>query len=111
MVRARPRIRRMSSWSRAATRISSAGPGAFSVLMPVFAIWRSTCSMSEIVPRVRQVEGFVDQRKVGNDVADHRVLQYGPVLPRRIMRMATVNRSLWTALERDRHWATPPFDA
>ena len=35
-----------------------------------------------------QIERFVDQRKIGNDVADDRVLEHRPVLPRRIVRVA-----------------------
>ena len=36
---------------------------------------------SEIVTAVRQIEALVDQRKVGNDVADHSVLEHRPVRP------------------------------
>ena len=49
---------------------------------------------SEVVPAVGQVERLVDQRKVGNDVADHRVLEHRPVLPRRIVRMAAADRAV-----------------
>ena len=41
----------------------------------------------EVVSAVRKVERLVDQRKVRNDVADDRVLEGGPVLPRRVVRM------------------------
>ena len=43
---------------------------------------------SQVVPRVAEVEGLVDQREVGNDVADHRVLEHRPVLPRRVVAVA-----------------------
>ena len=45
----------------------------------------------EVVSRVAEVEGFVDQRKVRHDVADHRVFEHRPVLPRRIVAMAARN--------------------
>ena len=44
------------------------------------------------VAAVGEVERLVDQREVGNDVADHRVLEHRPVLPRRIVRMAAADR-------------------
>src|SRR5262249_38739311 len=65
----------------------------------------------EIVPRVRQVERLVDQRKVRNDIADHRVLEYWPVLPRRIVRMAATDGIVGPALERDQHRSAPTLDA
>ena len=46
----------------------------------------------KVVSAVRQVERFVDQRKVRNDVADHRMLEHRPVLPRRVVRMAAADR-------------------
>jgi len=68
----------------AKTTFSAAGGGVGSVLMPVFAIWRRMCSMSmddllEIVTAVGKVERLVDEREIGNDVADHRELEHRPV--------------------------------
>ena len=50
--------------------------------------------MSEILPRVAEVERLVDEREVGNDVADHRMLDRGPILPGRTMRTASAHAAL-----------------
>ena len=79
----------MSRCSRAVTTSSAAGSGRGSVRMPTRAIWRRIMehgrllSGLEVLPAVRQVERLVDQREVGNDVADHRVLEHRPVLTTR----------------------------
>ncbi len=92
--------------------MSSSGAGGGSVLMPVFAIWRRMCSIGvlEVLSAVGKVERLVDQRKVGNDVADHRVLEHRPVRPRRIVRMAAADRAAGAAFERDQHGSAPAFD-
>ena len=59
---------------------------------------------------VRQIERFVDQRKVGNDIADDRVLEQRPVLPRRIMRVAAADRSVRAGFQRDYDRDAPAFD-
>ena len=75
----------------------SLAPGGASVAMPPRAIcltifhmvvWVRMGMGSQVVPRVAQVERLVDQGKVGNDVADHRVFEHRPVLPRRIVAVA-----------------------
>ena len=45
----------------------------------------------QVVPRVAEVERLVDQREVRNDVADHRMLEHRPVLPRRIVAVAAAD--------------------
>src|SRR5208282_2873384 len=99
---------------RATCTISSAGDGAGSVLIPVFAIWRRMVSMAsarlQVVAAVGKVERLVYKRKVGNDVADHRMLQHRPVLPRRVVRMAATDRTIGAALESDHHGSTPALD-
>src|SRR5208337_4656292 len=107
-------MRRMSCCRRATCTIASAGEGAGSVLIPVFAIWRRMVSMAssrlQVVAAVGKVEGLVDERKIGNDVADHRMLQHRPVLPRRVVRMAATDRTVGAALQADRHRTAPALD-
>jgi len=62
------------------------------------------------MPAVGQVERLVDQRKIGNDVAEHRVLQQRPVLPRRVVRMQPPDPVVAPGLERDEYLAAPAFD-
>ena len=103
----------MSSCNRATTHGLSAGDGAGlgrdAGLRDLFQDVQHGCS--RVVPAVRQVERLVDQRKVGNDVADHRMLEHRPVRPRRIVRMAA-RGSLPSgpALQRDQHRSAPAFD-
>ena len=87
---ARPSTLRISSCSALCARAARRRlDGAGSVTTPIEPILFSVFHMSlQIVPAVGQVERLVDQRKVRNDVADDRVLEHGPVLPRRIVRMA-----------------------
>src|SRR5690606_40967037 len=70
--------------------------------------WRS--STSEVVSRIAEVERLVDQREVGNDVADHRVLDHRPVLPRRVVAVATAYAAAGIELERDEGLAAPALD-
>src|SRR5690349_2090512 len=102
----------MRSCSRATTTSSVAGAGASSVLMPMRTMRRSVWYMArlEVVPAVRQVERFVDQRKVGNDVADDRMLDRGPVAPRRVLRMTAADHAVGCTFERNEHRTAPALD-
>src|SRR3979409_1714817 len=68
------------------------------------------CAWLEVRSGVRQVERLVDQREVGNDVADHGVLERRPVLPRRIVRMAAAYPPVGVSLHGDEYLAAPAFD-
>src|SRR5436189_56514 len=89
---------------------AAVGSGAGSVGTPALMIRQAIFHMSEIVSGVAEVEGLVDQREVGNDVADHRVLDHRPVLPRRIVAMAAADGAGVVELERDEDFAAPAFD-
>ena len=65
---------------------------------------------SSVLSAVGQVEGFVDQGKIGNDIANNRVFEKWPVLPRRIVGMATPNGPIWPSLQSDHHGPTPSLD-
>src|SRR6266480_363303 len=41
----------------------------------------------QIMAAVGEIERLVDERKIRNDVADDGVLEHGPVLPRRVVRV------------------------
>ena len=59
--------------------------GSFASLrLRAFAI--QLCAL-EIHAAVGKIERLVDERKIRNDVADHRMLQHRPVLPGRIVRV------------------------
>src|SRR5208282_829035 len=111
IVRARPSVRRMCCCRRATCTISSAGDGAGSVLIPIFAIWRSMVHMAlarlQVVAAVGKVERFVDQRKIGDDVADDRMLQHRPVLPRRVVRVTATDDAIGSAFQADRNRPAP----
>src|SRR6185369_14784721 len=94
-----------------------------SLRMPVRPIWRRIFHIasrsrardrgSQVVPRIAEVERLVDQREVGNDVADHRMLEHGPVLPGGIVAMAAADAvaiCIAVELERDEDFAAPAFD-
>src|SRR5471030_1094354 len=66
--------------------------------------------MSEVVSAIGKVEGLVDQRKVGNDIAADCALDHRPVLPRRIVRMGAMDTIGFRGLKRDQHFAAPAFD-
>ena len=90
MVSAWPRMSSSSAWMRcglAAARQSTrrrrlGGDAGARDLSEDLATSEDPCA------RVAQVERLVDQRKVRNDVADHRVLEHRPVLPRRVVAVA-----------------------
>ncbi len=85
-----------------ARRLRGAAAGV-SVSMPVRIMRErmSNIAASAVLSAVGQVEGFVDQRKVGHDVAEDRVFEQRPVLPRRIVRMAAADGSLRPGFESD----------
>ena len=62
------------------------------------------------MPLIAEIEGLVDQRKVRDDVADHRMLQHGPVLPGRVVAMATCDAAVGTDVEGNQDLAAPTFD-
>ena len=59
---------------------------------------------------VGEVEGLIDEREIRDDVADDRVLEHRPVLPRGIVRMAAADRAGRARLERDEYRAAPTLD-
>src|SRR5512139_2612294 len=112
MQSARPSTSRMPRSRASRTRRSSSAAGGNSVTRPVRAILYSVFSMarSEVVTAVRQVERLVDQREIRNDVADDGVLECRPVVPRRILRVAAVDRAVRAGLEAHDDRAAPAFD-
>src|ERR1700719_3417523 len=58
---------------------------------------------------VGQVEGFIDQWKIRNDVIDDGMLDHRPVLPRRIVRMTSPNHAAATGFQRKKYPAAPPL--
>src|SRR5664279_6090814 len=97
----------------ASTRSASSYPGAASLRMPVRPIWRQIFHIAsrpraragalQVVPRIAEVERLVDQREVGNDVADHRMLEHRPVLPGGIVAVAAADAvALRSAVELER---------
>src|SRR5450432_4012131 len=124
IVSARPRMASTSRWICSASTFSeSSQSGGASLRAPlraiclmIFHIASRSCSPtrnSQVVPRIAEVEGVVDQRKVGNDVADHRILEHRPVLPRGIMAVAApdaVPVGIAVELESDEDLAAPTLD-
>src|SRR5450755_4495035 len=64
----------------------------------------------QVMATVGQVEGLIDEREIGDDVANDRVLEYGPVLPRGIVRVATPDSPDRTGFERDPDRSPPALD-
>src|SRR5438046_1863114 len=92
------------------TRSVSSAAGGASLRKPVRRIWRIVLYMAwslQVVSAVAQVERLVDQWKIGNDVADNRVLEHRPVLPGRIVRMQPMDAAVRRRLERDEYFAAP----
>src|ERR1043165_9733660 len=81
-----------------------------SLTMPVFATCFRSRYMSEVVAAVGEVERLVDQREVGNDVAEHRALDERPVLPGRIVRVHAVRASVRAHVESDEDVTAPALD-
>ena len=63
--------------------------------------------MLEILTAVGEIERLVDQREVGNDVAEHADLQQWPVLPGRVVGMDPVESSIGTDAYRDQDLTAP----
>ncbi len=59
---------------------------------------------------IGEVEGLIDEREVRDDVADDGVLERRPVLPGRIVRVTTADRSGRAGFERDPNWPPPSLD-
>src|SRR6185312_11277567 len=114
MQRARPRTVRIRSSSALRTRNSGSACGAGSLTSPTEAILRSVFSMRrprlQIRTAVGQIERLVDEREVGNDVAQDGVLDRRPVLPRWIMRMTAADRSGGACFEGYKYRTAPSFD-
>src|SRR5205814_4044923 len=111
MASERPKCRSTMSCRRCSIwRSASSACGGDSLTMPVFAICFRIWYMSEVVSAIGQVEGFVDQRKVRHDVAEHRALEQRPVLPRWIVRVHAMRPPLRAHLEGDEDIAAPAFD-
>src|SRR3990172_9129618 len=111
MASARPKCLRITSpscWS--IWRRVSSGCGGGSLTIPVFAICLSSRYMSEVLSAIGKIEGFVDQRKVRDDIAEDGALEQRPVLPRRIVRMRAMDPVGIGALERDQHFSAPALD-
>ena len=64
----------------------------------------------QVMAAVAQIERLVDQRKIRNDVADHRMFECGPVVPRRIVRVATRDPVAGRGRQCDEYGTTPAFD-
>src|SRR5215218_3541258 len=95
MHNARPSVARICACRCSRTRISSAAAGGGSLTMPTEPIFLNVFHMAlQIVSAVRKIERLIDQRKIRNDVADNRVLERGPVLPRRIVRMTAADAAV-----------------
>ena len=64
----------------------------------------------QIMAAVGEIEGLIDEREIRDDVADDGVLEHGPVLPRRIVRVTAADRARCSRFERDEHRTAPAFD-
>src|SRR6185295_7369968 len=59
---------------------------------------------------VGEVEGFVDQREVRDNVVDDGMLEHRPVVPRRVVWVTAADRPMWTGFECDTHRPTPALN-
>src|SRR6266480_2793115 len=108
---ARPKCLRISLPSRCSSdRSAASGSGAGSLTMPVLAICFSSWYISQIHSAVTQIERFVDEREVRNDVAVHRVLEERPVLPGGIVRMQAMDATCARDIESYQHLSAPALD-
>src|SRR5215469_2292743 len=114
MQRARPRTVRICSSSALRTRNWGSAGGAGSLTKPTEAILRSVLSIRrprlEVRPAVGQVERLVDEREIGNDVAEDGVLDRRPVLPGGIVWVTAADRSSGARFQRDEHRTAPSLD-
>src|SRR5690242_5652039 len=65
---------------------------------------------SQVDPAVGEIERLVDEREIGDDIAEDRVLQRRPVLPGGIVRVTAMDRAAWPRLESGEHRAAPTLD-
>src|SRR6478752_6860280 len=112
MQRARPRI-----FLRSFCRSSTGGEvgtavGMGSVKIPVFIMRLSVLIIlsSPVVSAIGQIEGLIDQWKIRHNVAEKGVFEEGPILPRRIVRVATTDGSVWATFECDYNRSAPALD-
>ena len=59
---------------------------------------------------VGEIEGLIDERKIGDDVVDDGVFENGPVLPRRIVGVTAADCACRSRFERNEHGTAPTFD-
>src|SRR5882762_7336107 len=108
---ARPKCSRIRLPSRCSSaRSAASGSGAGSLTMPVLAICFSSWYILQIHSAVTQIERFVDEREVRNDVAVHRVLEERPILPGGIVRMHAMDAVPPGGFQRDQHLSAPALD-
>ena len=83
-----------------------------SVKIPVFIMRLSVLIIlsSPVVSAIRQIEGLIDQWKIRHNVAENGVFEEGPILPRRIVRVATTDGSVWATFECDYNRSAPALD-
>ena len=95
---------------RAGASVEGAGKG--SVNRPVRSIRERVFHMviSPVLSAIGQIEGFVDQGEIRNDVAEDRVLDQWPVLPGRIVCMAAPDAAVRASFESNHHRTAPSFD-
>src|SRR5260370_12093869 len=93
MQRARPRIARIFPCNASIVGGACEGTGAFSLKRPLWKMLAITSNIvtSSVVSAVGQIERFVDQGKIGNDVAQDCVFEKRPILPRALVSMAAPN--------------------
>src|SRR5690606_41493882 len=65
---------------------------------------------SEIMARIRAVEGFVAEREVGDDVALDRRLEQRPLEPRGVAQVAALDRAIGTETQPDEDVAAESLD-
>ena len=61
------------------------------------------------MPCVTEVEGFIDERKIGNNIIDRRMFEHRPILPGRVVAMAAPN-ALTVDGQRHKYLAAPAFN-
>src|ERR1700728_1664509 len=59
---------------------------------------------------VREIEGLIDEREIGDDIADDDVLYSWPVLPRGIVWVTTADRTDRAGFKRDTYRSPPALD-
>src|SRR5450631_1253577 len=112
MQSARPRILRRSVCNASRAGDESSGMGTASVNIPVRNMRERTSNIitSSVLSAVREVERFIDEREVRNDIAEDCVFEKWPVLPRRVVRVAASNGAVRTGLESNQNRTAPAFN-